>query len=390
MRRRKWYVFLLLACTLIILTRGRINYTAPTFSLWDLHDYREIAAVSPHIATDASPPFAYRLLGPYLVGLLPLRDPTSFSVAAATACVALAVLFYRLLLLLGLREANAFVTTLLFTFNRYFFGFFVWDPFQIDDVLAMICIVLSFTFMMKRRWVYLAICLALGALTREAVMVMIPVILVYLWEAAVPRVEYRKAALAVLPALAVFFAVRLLVPGDESTMSFAGVFSYYWMKLGESIGNAITPVAWFRRLCWSFLPLTFIPIVFWKRSIRLLATRKYIGVYFVLIVITNLWGIDPNGGDVERQMAPSFLAFYWLIGQLIEREFVAAPWAIFTLLCSAFLATFHHMQGIYPLPSKRMTLILTLIATIMATCAGLAVVLRNDRRRYLPGDNPAH
>lgn len=381
MKKRKWYAILLLACALIMLSRGRINYSAPAFALWDLHDYRQMAAASPQIAADASPPFAYRLLGPYLVGLLPLSDPTSFLLASDAACLALAILFYRLLILQGLGDANALVATLLFAFNRYFFGFFVWDPFQIDDVLAMICIVLSFTFMMRRRWLHLAVCLALGALTREAVMVMVPVVFFYLWEEGAPAAEYRRAALSVLPALALFFAVRMLVPGDGSTMSAVGIFAYYRMKFGESIGNAISPAAWFRRLCWAFLPLTFMPVIFWRDSARLLKSQKYMGVYFVLIVITNLWGIDPSGGDVERQMAPSFLAFYWLIGKLIQQEFSSPPWAVFVLLGSALLATLHHMQGVYPLPSRHATLIVTVTATAAATCVALVVAARTSRRR---------
>ena len=361
MENLKTYALLVSVCALIILSKGRIDFASPAFAGWDLHSYRAVAIASPHLAPDAMAPFCYRLLGPYLVGLLPLPDPLAFWLLNSVACLVLVVLFYRFLIDQKIRRDVAVMTVLLFACNRYFYGFFAWDPFQIDDVMALICIVLCFSFLFKGRWVAFAFCLALGCLTREAVLIMIPVSMFYLWEYGKFRQDYQRLMLAIAPPLAVFILVRVLVPADQASIGLSGILPYYWTKFGESIGNAIAPQAWFRRLLWCFMPLTLVPVMFIRTTISFFSARKHLLLFILLVVVTDLWGIDVGGGDAERQMAPSFLAFYWLIGAITQRELAAAKWVFPALFGCGLIASLHHLQGIYPLPSKRATLLVTLI-----------------------------
>jgi hypothetical protein len=90
MRTFKTCALLVSACALIILSKGRIDFASPLFADWDLHSYRLMAMASPRLAEDAIAPFCYRLLGPYVVGLLPLPDPLAFWLLNSLACLALA------------------------------------------------------------------------------------------------------------------------------------------------------------------------------------------------------------------------------------------------------------------------------------------------------------
>ncbi len=377
------YLALVCAAIFLVFSRGMIDFTAPLFADWDLHSYRLVAEASPHFSKDVPPPFAYRILGPYVAGLLPLPDPLAFRLVNSFACVALVVLFYRFLMDRGIQSRVAFLTALLFACNRYFFGQFAWNPFQIDDVLALLCFVLSFMLMFKRRWFLFACCFALGSLTREVVMILIPVSFAYLWEEGTLRIEYKKWLLAITPAIAVFLLVRIFLFSDDVRMGIAGILPYYWMKFGESIGNALTASAWFRRLIWSTLPVTLLPFIFWKSTVSFFARRKYLFLFLVLVIITDLWGIDPGGGDAERQMAPSFLALYWLIAELSQHELAHVKWALPSILGGGYLGSLHHLQGIYPLPNRAYTLLAVVVACIEISAIALYVKFKSAASRAL-------
>ena len=375
-RSFKTYVWLICAAVFLIVSRGMIDFNSPAYAGFDLHDYRTIAIASPHLSKDASAPYAYRLLGPYIVGLLPLPDPLAFRLVDSIACLALVILFYRLLVDQGIHSRVAFVAVLLFACNRYFFGMLIWDPFQIDDVLAMVCLIVSLMLLFRKRWVGFAVCLALGALTREVVMILIPVSFVYLWEEGTLRQEYKKWIAAIAPAIAVFILVRMLVYADDVRMGVTGILPYYQMKFGESAGNAYSKHAWFRRLIWSFMPFTFLPFVFPRTTISFFWRRKFLLLFFVLVIITDLWGIDHGGGDAERQMAPAFLPFFWLIAMLLQQELSHVKWALPAILAGGYLSSLHHLQGVYPLPNK----MATLLVTVVAVAEILAVAIYVKRR----------
>lgn len=378
MNRLTPYAILIAFGGLMIVAQGMIKYTDHQYDDADLQSYRAMAQAAPHLTRDEGAPYPYRLLGPYLAGLIPLPDPTAFRILNAIACLVLVVLFYRFLLEQRIHSDAALVTVLLFACNRYFFGFFAWDPFQIDDVLAMICIVLSFSFLLKGRWVGLAICLGIGSITREAVGIMVPVSFFYLWEMGTLRRDLRKCILAMTPFVALFILVRIVVPTEGVSMGAGGIMPFYISMFRESIGNAMTPQAWFRRAIWCFLPLTLVPFVFWPTTKSFLASRKYVLLAFLLVMITDLWGIDPLGGDAERQMAPSFLAFYWVLAVIVQAWFLRKKWIVSVLLGCAILGSLHHVYGLFPLPSKRVTLLTTLLALVGVTALSMLGRMTSD------------
>lgn len=367
----RMYALLVCASVFLILSRGMIDYTSPAYAGFDLHDYLEIAMAAPHLSPTAGAPYAYRLLGPYLVGLLPLPAPLGFRLVTSVSLLAVAILLYKFLIDQGIQSYVAITTCLLFECGRYSFGMLAWDPFQIDDVLTMLCLLASILLLFRRRWIAFALCFALGSLTREAVMILVPVTFVYLWESRTLRRDAAKWVFAITPAILVFILVRVVVPVDGTHMGVAGIRPYYEMMFFQSIGNAITPVAWFRRLIWNFMPLTFLPLLFFRTNISFCSRHKFMLLFFVLVVITDLWGIDVGGGDAERQMAPAFLPFFWLIGEILQTWFLNAKWELAGVLAGGYLVSLHHLQGVYPLPNKQFTLYVTLIGLTEITLIAL-------------------
>ncbi len=207
---------------------------------------------------------------------------------------------------------------------------------------------------------------------------LIPVVLFYLWESGKLRQHYKAFIFSAMLPLAIFVLVRVFIPADHAAIGLHGILPYYWMKFNESIGNALTAQAWFRRLVWCSLPLTMVPIIYFDTTRSFFSSRKYLAFFFVLVVITNLWGIDPGGGDAERQMAPSFLAFYWLIAVIVQQELSREKWLLTLLLSGAYLTSFHHAQGLLPLPNKWVTLSFTLAGFFLVTIPVL--ICRNGRR----------
>jgi len=115
----KYTAILFFMTIVMIVLFGQIDYTEQPYSSWDLAAYREMASASPGINPDIPQPFAYRLLGPFLVGLLPIPDSIAFYALAITFSFILVFLFYYFLLQLGISRVVSTVTVLLFIFNKY-------------------------------------------------------------------------------------------------------------------------------------------------------------------------------------------------------------------------------------------------------------------------------
>ena len=353
----------------MIFAYGQINYTVMTFS--DLSAYRAIAMESPKIASNVPQPFAYRILGPYIVGLLPIPDPLGFYTFTIISSLFLVVLFYIFLSHLGIQCPVAAFTTILFVFNKYPFGVTVWNYFQINDVLSMIYIIILFWTMLNCKWGIFALTLFLGALTRETSMIMIAVTFIYLLERKIFMDEGKKFLLAVVPAIACFLLLRFLInPAGGLGMLQAFLFHI----------NKLTSVeTWFRLLINTFIPLSLLPIIFFKRTVSFFKDKKYMLLFIVFVFISTLFG-----SNNERLMAPASIIFYFLIANIIQDYFYPYKGILFILMASAFLSSFHHLMGRYPLPSKDLTIILSASSLMAATVASylFKIVVTQRARKF--------
>jgi len=355
-----------------ILGYGQVDPRSPMAGSWDLHAYLAMAAAVPGLARGVPAPFAYRLLGPYLAGLLPLAGPVAFRLLSLTVGTGLAVALFFYLQSEGIGRRAAAWTAVLFPLNWPLFGCLVWNPFQLDDLLVLPAYLALLWALPRRRWGIFALALLAGALARETALLLVPVSLVFLWESHQLREEKGRWALAVLPGIAAFVLIRLLVPVGAGPGG-PGL-AYYPGALARHVVYATYAEVWAGRLVWSFVPFLTLPLVFPETTRELFAGNKWRLLLLALIVASTVWARDP-----DRLMAPAFAVFFWLVAKIVDRHLARSGPALALLALGALLAYSTHLFGRDPLPSAPLPLALNLAAVAVVT-AGAYACRRAERR----------
>lgn len=351
-----FYLAILLLITLgMVFFYGQIPYEQAPYSGWDLSVYRKMAQAAPLLNPSVPQPYAYRLLGPYLVGLFRGDETPVFYLFSVIASVALAVALFYFLKTLGVSRAIALITSLLFIFNKHFFGFTLWDYFQTNDVLSLLITIVLFWSLLSCRWLIFMLALAAGALCRETSMLLALVALFFLIEQRAPRKEILKFLAACLPAFLIFSGLRLWIeaPGPSLLQAFL-LHLDKWLK----------PDTWFRLLINAFLPLSFFPLVFYPETLDFFRQRKYAVFFLLLILLSTFFGTDH-----ERLMAPTFVIYYWLVATILEKY--SSRWFLILVLGCTFLASFHQDYGRFLLPNRLSAMVLGVTMLSVVTAAAV-------------------
>lgn len=357
---------LLLLAALLMFLYGQIDYTDPFYATTDLYHYRLMAQAAPALPTGVQQPYTYRLLGPYLAGLLPLPDPAAFHFLTILAALVLTLVFFGFLCAHGILPGLAAFTTLLFLLNRHLFGFIIWDYFQVDDALALLFLILLLWALRGDRpmhWTFFGVVLALGALTRETTLLAIPVAFVYLAERRQLAARGNYLIVAILPALTMFLGLRLLIQP-------AGGLTLFEAFL-RSAPKILDPSTLFRLFINPFIPLVFLPLIFFRTTLRFLRDHIYLLVYVLLVFISALFG-----SNNERLMAPAFIVFYLLVAIILQERLHSEQnrsqrLFLALLLVCTFLSSLNHQWARYPLPSRNLTLFLSLGSLLVASAGAL-------------------
>jgi hypothetical protein len=340
----------------MIFLYGRIDYTNAAFKEWDSLIYLEMASASPHLDADAPRPFAFRLLGPYLVGLIPGSTENAFLAVDLALSLLLIYLMYRFSRYFGLRPPFACLATTLYIFNKHFFGFTSWNYFHVNDVITNILLIVLFWSMMEYRWLPFAAAFCLGVATRETALIMIPVGLLYLAERRLLVREGGRFVAAIAPALALFAAIRLLIhPAAGPTLIEA--VSAHWTKITSL-------ECMYHVLANPFVPLTLVPVVFFRRTLAFLKGRLYLLAFFILVAGTPFFGHNN-----ERLLNPASLAFYPLVGFILQDCVWPNRGLIALVVAGGYLSSLHWLVARYPLPSRAATGVLSGGSLVVITAA---------------------
>lgn len=344
---------------------GRIDYTRELFAPWDLHKYRAVALASPRIDTGIPRPFIYRPLGPFIAGLLPLGVDASFYLLNVIASLGLVAFLYRFMRRLGSRPGIAAVATMLYIFNKHFFGFTSWNYFHINDVLMNILIIAMFWSMFDGRWLRFAAAMLLASIARETFLLVIPTAIIFLLEGGRFRREWRFLLGATLPALTLFAAFRLFVQ-PESGMTLARAFLSFGGRITRFYGL-------YYLLVNPFVPLTLVPVIFIGRSAAFFQGRRHMFVFYILVLFAALFGTNN-----ERLLNPSFIVFYPLIAVIIQEQILPNRFLLVAIIVGGFLSSLHYLVARYPLPSREWTILLSGGSAVLITLLSLGHAL--DRR----------
>ena len=361
----RFLALIMAAAAVMLVLYGRIDYARDLFAPWDLHRYRAIALASPRIDTSVPRPFIFRPLGPFFAGLLPLGIDASFYLLNVIASLGLVTLLYRFMRRLGSRPAIAAAATMLYIFNKHFFGFTSWNYFHINDLLTNIFIIAMFWSMLEGRWPLFAVAMLFASLSRETFLLMIPTAAVYLFEGGRFRREWRGLLGAVLPALAAFAALRLLVQ-PEGGMTLLEAFATFSEKVKRFHGL-------YYLLVNPFVPLTIVPLVFIGSSAAFFRGRRHMLVYLGLVVFAALFG-----SNNERLLNPAFIVFYPLIAVILEERILPDRFLFWAIMAGGFLSSLHYLVARYPLPGREWTVLLSGGSAVLITLLSIKRVI--DRR----------
>lgn len=362
--RLKYLMLVVITSGILIFVYGRIDYTSPQYATWDLHDYRAMAESAPGLTQDVRQPFVFRILGPYVVGLMPFSIDTNFLVLSILLGLALPLLFYLYLSESLASPAIAASGAIFFVSNKYLYGFSSWNYFQIDDVLSEIAIVILIWAMIRQKWILFGITLFLGSLAKETPLLVVPVACVFALQAK-PGFQWSRALISFVPGIAAFIFLHLALQTSHGRNLLEALLTY-----DQKILAAET---WFRLLVNSFIPFSLIPFVFFSSTKKYFQPRKHELLFLALVVVSTFFGYNN-----ERLMAPAFIVFYSLLVFILQNELADSRKLRWAMFLAAALAVVHHTYARYPLPRK-WTISLSLFGLVAITIFSLSYKFRQSR-----------
>lgn len=337
--RTKYSFVIIFFAILLFYTYGKIDYRNPEYSIWDLHTYRVMAQASPSILGSERQPFLFRVLGPYMAGLLPFPIEESFLILSFVAGFILPLLLYFYLCSAQINPSIAAGTTLFFILNKYLYGFSLWDFYQINDLLALIEIILLFWTLESQKWIWFGILLFLGALTKEITLLMIPVAFIYLFEEEQRKKDWIRVISVALPAI----LMTCVLHGIMHPTSGKNLIDAFLLFADKGF----LPETWFRLLINSLIPFSLVPLVFLSTTKHYFQKRKYALVYVILAIISTFFGYNN-----ERLMAPVFIIFYPLLAVIIQENNLLSRYALIGLILGAIACNLHHTYARFPVPRE--------------------------------------
>jgi len=354
------------ASIIMIIIYGKIDYGHPDYIEWDLHKYLSMAKAFPSLDPKIPAPFAYRILGPWIVALLPIQEETAFRVLTIVFSLLLVVIFSHFLIRSGISPPAATFTMICFICNRHFFGFPIWDYFQLNDIILLIGFILIFYAVQSGKWALFGFTIFLTILAKETVLIAIPTFIIYLIESGALRKYWKLYMLSILPAVVAFLLVRKLInaPG-------IGLFESLILYVGKLKSPSIT----YGLIINSFAPLSLLPFVYWRRTTEFFLRRKYILVYMLLVFVGTLFA-----NNNERLMAPAFIGFYWLVARIVQDDLYPDKVILLITICLTFISGLNYRIDIFRLPGELPFMIVPFVSTCLLTI----IVLARKRRIIQP------
>ncbi|MBN2790181.1 MAG: hypothetical protein JXR69_08320 [Candidatus Delongbacteria bacterium] len=358
---KKPYLLLILVSLIMIFYYGKINISIEPFNeIPDIIHYKMMAEASPGFNPEVSRNFGYRILSPWIVGILPMNTDLGFYLLTILIALMIPIFLLRFLILYGLKENTAFFITILFMLNKYTYGFAIWDFYDINDLVTHLLILLFFIALKKENFLYISIILIIGVLNRETILFAVPAGLIYYWfKERSPKKTYQLIA-ATIPSVIILTGIRTFIITESSS---GGGLAHSFGKLHFDDTNKIfKPGTYYRIIINTFLPLALIPAVFFKEKIKFFKEHSYFFI-FVIIYFFSCF----IAGDNERLFAPVFPVFYFLVGYILEQKEFLTKKNKNILLILTVLALPHHFYSRFPLPDRQLTMIFSLATLLLVT-----------------------
>ena len=174
-------------------------------------------------------PYCWRVLSPWIAAQIPLEPLPAFRSLGFVAHLVTLMVFWRLLRSLGASRTARILAGLFYVLS---FGLFrVWArlPCYIDPLTQTFWIA-GITLMVERRYRWIPLVLALGALQKESLLMLVPVVLVHrlVHLGLEPRRDLLYLSALVLPAAAVVALLRWAIPAVNFDFD---SLQYWWVNV---------------------------------------------------------------------------------------------------------------------------------------------------------------
>lgn len=362
------YVVLALVLAASLLAFRGIDYRDPYFSNMDFVKYRVMAAAAPNVSASVPSPFAYRIAGPWLAGMLPLSDALAFRLLNGGAAVLLLLGLYSWMRASGVSAKVAALMTGVLAFSKATLGFLLWDYFQLNDTITLALLCWTVVALMRRRWLLAWALLLVSVLFRESLLIMIPAVVWLAWESRETRrtklICAAGVCLMVVEYLVLHHAIPTLGGAPLSTAVRAYAFKY------------LRPGNLFRLVFNTYVPLSLVPLLFWRQSLAWLDSHRWLGVLCVSTLLASL-----GGGDVERLLAPVFLVVLVMSAGILELESRWPGRVVAATLLAAVLASPSRTVTSLSVPSS-----VSVALSVACTCAVAAMWVLSKRRPAAQAD----
>ncbi len=356
-KRHSLIIFAFTTFTLFL--SGSINYSDTQYSNSDLNKYIEMAEASPGLDTNVIRPFVYRIVAPWVAGLLPFSTSTNFYLLNFLALLALSYSFYLFLIEFGVDEKLSLVMTIIFQLNKYFFLFLAWNHFQLSDTLSLALLFYFFILLKRRKFKMLFLLMILGVLIKEYSLMIIPAGFIYLYKDHYEKSSLIYYSIISVLSILVFILVRVVIVSESGESLFAQYITeaIYYSK----------PEMLAKRFIIPFTPFGLLPVIFLKDLIMFFREHKYFFIYALTITILSFFG------EPERLIEPLAAVYYLFVAIIIKQYVLKKSNNIFNnktiliLVGVTFLTSFYHLWGIITLPDQLYSTISTVFFTIFTS-----------------------
>jgi len=364
------YIYLSIIFVLVLLSflaADNFEYWENQYSGMDQTYYREMSEASPNISMVIPHFFAYRIFPPWLAGILPGDVSTGYKILNFIFLLGISYSFYFLLREIALKEITSILMTLAFIFNRYFFQIHTWNYFQLTDLVSNTIIFLSIISIKKKRFLATGILFFLGMMSKETVLVIIPVGFAFLFQTIQGRKTLLHFAISLIPGLILFAALRIFIPaaGEEKLAVQVMDESYKYLSL----------FVWAKVLVVPFIPFSITPLIFYKEFMNFIRQHFYLFVLFSLVVFTAILGYD-----FERLLAPASPFLFAFVGIIIEKYQLVKTkrWQLTIIFLMVILNSFYHIAGIVRLPNSTLSLIVSTCSLLISTALFINIRVKSN------------
>jgi len=320
----------------------------------DLAHYRKMAAASPWLAWNVRAPFGYRILPPWLAGMWPSGLDTGFKIGTLFTIGILAVVWYKWLERGDLAPEIRLVGLFWLICNPHFICFVAFNPYQWGDVITMLLVLGMALSLLTRRLDWFLLLAILGAMTREANLLMLPVAFWYLWREKAPLKWYKLYLFSSFLCVSIWISIRLVVHPENTDWNLVAALGTYVYRVAD-------PVAWGRLLLNAYAPFALLLLVWIKPAYKLLRPYPERIFFLLLVVVSSFFGQDK-----ERLLAPTFWVIYPVLLQMITNLPAASQnVGLWLSLGAVFLTSWHHLVARFPIIPRNLYFVLLAFSTVI-------------------------